>query len=127
LTAEELEQAQAAQAQIEVIEETLMGVDYPNAIYSLAMGTGKTALIAAMIFYEFVLSWKYPDDPCFAKNALVFAPNLTISRPQRPPRPDFRLTHFYSLLSCHKRRDHWEGQLPVAANPGPRDSRRQGR
>ncbi|MFQ5813774.1 MAG: DEAD/DEAH box helicase [Anaerolineae bacterium] len=78
LTAEELERAQAAKAQIEAIEETLMGVDYPNAIYSLAMGTGKTVLVAAMIFYDFVLSWKHPDDPRFAKNALVFAPDLTI-------------------------------------------------
>ena len=78
LTAEELERLQAAKAQIEVIEETLMGVDYPDAIYSLAMGTGKTVLVATMIFYEFILSWKHPDDPRFAKNALVFCPDLTI-------------------------------------------------
>ncbi|MFH1926819.1 MAG: DEAD/DEAH box helicase family protein [Chloroflexota bacterium] len=78
LTAEELERLKAAKEQIEVIEETLMGVDYPNAIYSLAMGTGKTALVAAMIFYEFVLSWKHPEDARFAKNTLVFAPDLTI-------------------------------------------------
>ena len=78
LTAQELERLQAAKAQIETIEETLMGVDYPNAIYSLAMGTGKTALVAAMIFYDFVLSWKHPDDPRFARNALVFCPDLTI-------------------------------------------------
>ena len=78
LTSEELERIAAARAQIDAIEETLVGVDYPNAIYSLAMGTGKTILVAAMIFYEFVLSWKHPDDPRFAKNALVFAPDLTI-------------------------------------------------
>jgi superfamily II DNA or RNA helicase len=78
LTAEELERLRAAKVQIEAIEDTLMGVDYPNAIYSLAMGTGKTVLVAAMIFYDFVLSWKHPDDPRFAKNALVFCPDLTI-------------------------------------------------
>jgi len=78
LTADEVQRLQAAKAQIETIEETLMGVDYPNAIYSLAMGTGKTILVAAMIFYEFVLSWKHPDDPRFARNALVFCPDLTI-------------------------------------------------
>ena len=78
LTADELERLRTAKAQIETIEETLMGVDYPNAIYSLAMGTGKTALVAAMIFYEFVLSWKHPDDSHFARNALVFCPDLTI-------------------------------------------------
>jgi type III restriction enzyme len=78
LTAEELERARAAKAQIEAIEETLMGVDYPNAIYSLAMGTGKTVLVAAMIFYDFVLAWKHPDESRFARNALVFCPDLTI-------------------------------------------------
>ena len=31
-----------------------------------------------MIFYEFVLSWKHSEDPRFAKNALLFAPDLTI-------------------------------------------------
>jgi type III restriction enzyme len=78
LTAEELERLKTAKAQTGAIEKTLMGVDYPNAIYSLAMGTGKTVLVAAMIFHEFVLSWKHPDDPRFAKNALVFCPDLTI-------------------------------------------------
>jgi type III restriction enzyme len=78
LTAEELERLRAAKVQIEAIEDTLMGVDYPNAIYSLAMGTGKTVLVAAMIFYDFVLSWKHSDDLRFAKNALVFCPDLTI-------------------------------------------------
>ncbi len=78
LTAAELERLKAAKAQIEAIEQTLMGVDYPNTIYSLAMGTGKTILVAAMIFYEFVLSWKHPDGPRFARNALVSAPDLTV-------------------------------------------------
>jgi superfamily II DNA or RNA helicase len=78
LTAEELQRAQEAKAQIETITQTLMGVNYPNAIFSLAMGIGKTALIAAMIFYDFVLAWKHPEDPRFAHNALVFCPDLTI-------------------------------------------------
>ena len=77
-SADELRRMAEAQEMVEVIEETLMGVGYPNAIYSLAMGTGKTILVAAMIFYEFVLSCKHPDDPRFAKNALVFCPDLTI-------------------------------------------------
>ena len=77
-SADKLRRMAEAQELVEAIEETLMGVDYPNAIYSLAMGTGKTILVAAMIFYEFILSWKRPDDPRFAKNALVFCPDLTI-------------------------------------------------
>lgn len=78
LTTDELERLRVARTRIETVEETLMGVDYPNAIYSLAMGTGKTVLVATMIFYEFILSWKHPDDPRFAHNALVFCPDLTI-------------------------------------------------
>lgn len=78
LTADELERLRVARTRIETVEKTLMGVDYPNAIYSLAMGTGKTVLVATMIFYEFILSWKHPDDPRFAHNALVFCPDLTI-------------------------------------------------
>ena len=78
LTSAELERLRIAKTQIESIETTLMGVDYPNAIYSLAMGTGKTILVATMIFYDFVLAWKHPNDLRFARNALGFCPDLTI-------------------------------------------------
>lgn len=78
LTASELERLRAAREHIEAINGTLMGVGYPNVIYSLGMGTGKTVLVGTMVFYEFVLSWRHPEDPCFARNALVFAPDLTI-------------------------------------------------
>lgn len=52
--------------------------DYPNYIYALTMGTGKTILMATCIFYEFLLASKYPDDLCFCHNALVFAPDKTV-------------------------------------------------
>lgn len=52
--------------------------DYPNYIYALAMGLGKTTLIATCIFYEFLLANKYPKDPRFCHNALVFAPDKTV-------------------------------------------------
>ena len=51
---------------------------YPNYIYALTMGVGKTYLIATCIFYEFLLSKKYPKDKRFCHNALVFAPDLTV-------------------------------------------------
>lgn len=51
---------------------------YPNYIFSLPMGTGKTILIATCIFYEFLLANKFPKDPKYCHNALVFAPDKTV-------------------------------------------------
>ncbi len=50
---------------------------YPNQVYALTMGSGKTLLMGTMIMYEFILSSRYPDSR-FAKNILVFAPDTTI-------------------------------------------------
>ena len=44
---------------------------YPNYIYALTMGLGKTILMATCIFYEFLLAKKYPRDKRFCHNALV--------------------------------------------------------
>jgi type III restriction enzyme len=51
---------------------------YPNYIYALTMGLGKTILMATSIFYEFLLAHKYPKDKRFCHNALVFAPDKTV-------------------------------------------------
>jgi hypothetical protein len=51
---------------------------YPNYIYALTMGLGKTVLMATCIFYEFLLMNKYPKDKRFCHNALVFAPDKTV-------------------------------------------------
>jgi len=51
---------------------------YPNYIYGLTMGTGKTILMATCIFYEFLLANKFPKDPKYCHNALVFAPDRTV-------------------------------------------------
>ncbi len=52
--------------------------DYPNYIFALTMGVGKTVLMATSIFYEFLLASKYPNDSRFCHNALVFAPDRTV-------------------------------------------------
>ncbi len=52
--------------------------EYPNYIYALTMGLGKTILMATCIFYEFLLAKKYPKDARFCHNALVFAPDKTV-------------------------------------------------
>ncbi len=51
---------------------------YPNYIFALPMGTGKTILMATCIFYEFLLADKFPEDPKYCHNALVFAPDRTV-------------------------------------------------
>jgi hypothetical protein len=51
---------------------------YPNYIFALTMGTGKTILMATCIFYEFLLANKFPSDPRYCHNVLVFAPDTTV-------------------------------------------------
>jgi type III restriction enzyme len=51
---------------------------YPNYIFALTMGTGKTILMATCIFYEFLVANKYPKDGRYIHNALVFAPDKTV-------------------------------------------------
>lgn len=51
---------------------------YPNYIYALTMGLGKTILMSTCIFYEFLLARKYPKDKRFCHNVLVFAPDKTV-------------------------------------------------
>ena len=51
---------------------------YPNYIFALTMGLGKTILMATCIFYEFLLANKFSKDARFCKNALVFAPDKTV-------------------------------------------------
>lgn len=55
-----------------------IATDYPNYIYALTMGLGKTVLMATCIFYEFLLANKYPKDTRYCHNALVFAPDKTV-------------------------------------------------
>ena len=61
-----------------LIEEQYGQFAYPNQVYALTMGAGKTLLMGTLVMYEFILSSQYPEDPRFAKNILVFAPDTTI-------------------------------------------------
>ena len=51
---------------------------YPNYIFALTMGTGKTLLMATCIFYEFLLGNKFSKDTRYCHNALIFAPDRTV-------------------------------------------------
>lgn len=55
-----------------------MGQQYPNYIFALTMGLGKTVLMATSIFYEFLLANKYPRDPHYCHNAIIFVPDRTV-------------------------------------------------
>lgn len=61
-----------------ILVDKFGGSDYPNQVYALTMGAGKTILMATMMLYDFVLSFYNPKDDRFAKNILVFAPDTTI-------------------------------------------------
>lgn len=52
--------------------------EYPNYIFALTMGTGKTLLMATCIYYEFLLANKFPKDSKYCQNALIFAPDKTV-------------------------------------------------
>ena len=60
----------------DVVHEAVT-LDYPSYIFALAMGSGKTVLIATIIATEFAMALRYPEGG-FMKNALVFAPGTTI-------------------------------------------------
>lgn len=60
-------------AQIKQMEQT-----YPNYIFALTMGLGKTLLMATSIFYEFLLANKYPRNPLYCHNAIIFVPDRTV-------------------------------------------------
>lgn len=72
------EEAHGPEAGFADLDAELRGLRYPNWLFALAMGTGKTILIATMIFYDFILAAHHPEDRRFAKNALIFAPDTTI-------------------------------------------------
>ncbi|MDI6765446.1 MAG: DEAD/DEAH box helicase family protein [Bacteroidota bacterium] len=61
---------------LHALRETL-NLDYSSYILALTMGSGKTALIGAIIATEFGMAFDYPQGP-FVQNALVFAPGKTI-------------------------------------------------
>lgn len=70
----------AAAVNYKVVFDSMRSVatSYPNYIYALTMGLGKTVLMATCIFYEFLLANKYPKDLRYCHNALVFAPDKTV-------------------------------------------------
>ena len=51
------------------------GVEYPDYLFSLPMGAGKTYLMAAFIYLDLYFAQNEPDNPRFAHNFIVLAPS----------------------------------------------------
>ena len=60
---------------VSVFKKLFYNVAYPDYIFSLPMGAGKTYLMAAFIYLDLYFSLNEPDNPAFAQNFMVLAPS----------------------------------------------------
>lgn len=60
-----------------VFDTLFYGVSYPDYVFSLPMGAGKTYLMAAFIYLDLYFAQQEPDNKAFAHNFMVFAPSGT--------------------------------------------------
>jgi len=60
-----------------LLEELLHNFDYPNYLYSLPMGAGKTFLMASFIYIDLYFASLFKRDKRFAHNFVVFAPHAS--------------------------------------------------
>ena len=59
----------------EVFKKIFYGVEYPDYLFSLPMGAGKTWLMAAFIYLDLYFARNEPDNPRFAHNFVILAPS----------------------------------------------------
>jgi type III restriction enzyme len=59
----------------EVIRRIFYGVEYPDYLFSLPMGAGKTYLMAAFIYLDLYFAQLNPDDKTFAHNFILLVPS----------------------------------------------------
>ncbi|MCH8012861.1 MAG: DEAD/DEAH box helicase family protein [Candidatus Marinimicrobia bacterium] len=57
------------------IKAIFYGVNYPDYLFSLPMGAGKTFLMAAFIYLDLYFAYNEPDNKSFAHNFLVLVPS----------------------------------------------------
>jgi len=60
---------------VSVFKKFFYDVAYPDYIFSLPMGAGKTYLMAAFIYLDLYFSLNEPDNPAFAHNFMILAPS----------------------------------------------------
>lgn len=58
-----------------VFNRIFYGVSYPDYVFSLPMGAGKTYLMAAFIYLDLYFAQQEPDNTAFAHNFMVMVPS----------------------------------------------------
>ncbi len=58
-----------------IFKKLFYDVTYPDYIFSLPMGSGKTYLMAAFIYLDLYFSINEPNNPSFAHNFMILAPS----------------------------------------------------
>ena len=59
----------------DVVDKIFYGVNYPDYVFSLPMGAGKTFLMAAFIYIDLYFAQQEPDNKAFAHNFMIFVPS----------------------------------------------------
>ena len=58
-----------------IFNRIFYGVNYPDYVFSLPMGAGKTFLMAAFIYLDLHFAQQEPDNPAFAHNFMILVPS----------------------------------------------------
>lgn len=58
-----------------VMKELFSNINYPDYLFSIPMGAGKTYLMAAIIYLNLYFALAEPDNPLFAHNFILFVPS----------------------------------------------------
>lgn len=59
----------------DVVKRIFYGVDYPDYLFSLPMGAGKTFLMAAFIYLDLYFAQNEPDNKTWAHNFILLVPS----------------------------------------------------
>lgn len=60
---------------VSIIKDLFSNVSYPDYLFSIPMGAGKTYLMAALIYLNLYFALAEPDNPIFAHNFILFVPS----------------------------------------------------
>lgn len=60
---------------VSVIKDLFSNVSYPDYLFSIPMGAGKTYLMAALIYLNLYFAIAEPNNPIFAHNFILFVPS----------------------------------------------------
>jgi type III restriction enzyme len=58
-----------------IFKQIFYNADYPDYLFSLPMGAGKTFLMAALMYLDLYFAGLEPDNPVFARNFIILVPS----------------------------------------------------